>query len=129
MEEKIHEALQELRSTLGKEKIIKSLDELETEYDMHIDGQELIFQKLDPEERKNLRQKYFEKIKKLDKGFQSSDLYEQTDYYEIILACYRKRYEDAKYYSDELEKALEKERQKNLRLNEQIQFLKEDFGE
>lgn len=35
-----------------------------------------------------------------------------------MLAGYRKRYEDCKYYNEELEKALEKERSKNSMLND-----------
>ena len=36
MELKIHEALQELRSTLSKESVIQNLNDLENEYDMHM---------------------------------------------------------------------------------------------
>ena len=76
LEQKVHEALQELRSTLSKESVIQNLNDLEKEYDIHMEGQELIFARLDPENRKDLRRKYFESIKKLDKAFQSSDNYE-----------------------------------------------------
>ena len=60
LEQKVHEALQELRSTLSKESVIQNLNDLEKEYDIHMEGQELIFARLDPENRKNLRRKYFQ---------------------------------------------------------------------
>lgn len=95
MDQNIIEAIQELKAALSKDDIIRNLDDLEKEYDIHIKGQQLMFTKLNPEERRNLRQKYFEKIKKIDKAFQASDLFDKSNSYELILACYRKRFEDA----------------------------------
>lgn len=88
------EAIQELDSALSKEDIIKNLNDLEKEYDIHIKGQQLMFTKLNPQERKYIQHKYFENIKKMDKSFQASDLYDKSNSYELLLACYRKRFED-----------------------------------
>ena len=39
MEQNIIEAIQELKSALSKDDIIKNLNDLEKEYDIHIKGQ------------------------------------------------------------------------------------------